>query len=149
MGIIYFMPLLERLTEHWPKLWTAKSNLLVTLSATAATLPLSLAHFGLLSIVAPLVNVLVLPIIPYAMLTGFLSILPFVGTGFAFLTSIMLAYVLAIISWFARLPMSSTQVAINGWVATLLYGVLVLAYLLLRWMAFGRQKALCPKVAGK
>ena len=88
-----------------------------------------------------MVNVLVLPIIPYAMLTGFLSILPLVGVGFAFLTSIMLAYVLAIISWFARLPLSSTQVAINGWVAALLYGVLVLTYLLLRWMAFGRYKA--------
>lgn len=151
MGIVYFMPLLERLTEHWPKLWTVKSNLLVTLSATAATLPLSLAHFGLLSIVAPLVNVLVLPIVPYAMLYGFLSAVPIAGTGFAFVTSLVLTYILTVITWFARLPFSHVQIATSGWVAALLYGVLVLIYFSLRWMAFKRAVKMqgCSPIADK
>lgn len=62
-----------------------------TLAATVATLPISLSQFGLLSAVAPLANVLVVPAIPLTMAVGAVA----VGLGLAWLPLGQLAGVVA------------------------------------------------------
>jgi competence protein ComEC len=76
-GIIYILPMLEQLTEKFGELFNLKSYFLTTCSAIIATTPLILFNFEKFSIVAPLVNVLVLPVVPPVMLFGFLSLVPF------------------------------------------------------------------------
>ncbi len=109
LGIVYLLPEMEKLTESWPKFWGAKSIVFATLSATAATLPLILLHFGRLSIVALIANILILPIVPAAMLFGFLIAVPFASPGFALISSWLLAYILKITSFLASLPYSSVN----------------------------------------
>jgi competence protein ComEC len=131
LGIIYFMPVAGKLTERWPDDLGIKTTLLTTLSAIVATLPLILFDFGRLSLVAPLVNILVLPAVPGAMLLGFLSTLPFFGSGFAFAANIILLYILKITEWFAGLRYASLNVKISIYVFWLLVAIVFGLYWLL------------------
>ena len=134
LGIIYFMPELNRATSSFPELGGVKTILLTTISATVATLPLVLYNFERLSLSALPVNVLILPIVPATMLFGFLSLLPGVGPGFAFIGNLLLLYILKITEWFARLPYSSLSIKISFYILWLLVAmVLVLYELLQRW----------------
>ena len=103
-----------------------KAPLLTTLSAIIATLPLILLQFGRLSLVAPLVNVLILWLVPWLMLAGFMTLV----AGFIFLpvaqvlavvTHFGLAYVILIVSWFGRQTWSATQFQLPWWGMAFLY----------------------------
>lgn len=131
LGIIYFMPELNRATNFWPELKGIKTILLTTVSATVATLPLVLYNFERLSLSALVVNVLVLPLIPATMLFGFLSLLPLVGTGFAFMGNLLLIYILKVTEWFARLPFSSLDLQISVYTLWLLMAAVLGLYILL------------------
>jgi len=131
LGIVYFMPQLNLATASWPGVFGAKTILLTTLSATVATLPLILYNFERLSLSSPIVNILVLPVVPAAMLFGFLSLLPFVGPGFAFVGNLLLLYILKITELFARLPYSSINFKISVFIFWLLAGAVLGLYALL------------------
>lgn len=131
LGIIYFMPELNRATGRWPELWGAKTILLTTLSATFATLPLVLYNFERLSLSALPVNILVLPVVPATMLFGFLSLLPGMGPGFAFIGNLLLEYILKVTEWFARLPFSSLNFHLSTAGFWLLMGAVLGLYLLI------------------
>jgi competence protein ComEC len=134
MGIIFFMPLFDILAENIPKLFGIKNLILTTVSAIIATLPLILFNFGVLSLSAPLVNVLILPLVPSTMLFGFLAALPFVGPGFALVANWLLLYILQVTSFFAGLPYSFLNFQISVWIfwalATGVFGI----YFLLRYL---------------
>ncbi|HYV33243.1 MAG TPA: ComEC/Rec2 family competence protein, partial [Candidatus Limnocylindria bacterium] len=115
LGIVYFSPLLDQITQNWPNPVQLKSILLTTMAAIVSTLPLILFYFGRLSLVAPLVNILILPFVPLTMLLGFLTVLPFVGAGFAFLANFLLLYMLHVTEFFAGLKYSSLEVKISSW----------------------------------
>lgn len=141
LGIVYFEPLLARLTEHWPEVFGVKSVLLTTLSAILATLPLILFEFGRLSAVAPLVNILILPIIPLVMLLGFLSVLPIVGPGCAFVANFLLIYILRTTALFAAIPYGNFAVRISQYIfLALALGIFGLYFMMRRW-ALGRVRA--------
>jgi competence protein ComEC len=55
---------------HWPAMAPVTEALTATLAAQVLTLPLILYQFGNLSLVAPLANVLIVPVVPYSMLLG-------------------------------------------------------------------------------
>ncbi|MFA5990952.1 MAG: ComEC/Rec2 family competence protein [Candidatus Doudnabacteria bacterium] len=134
LGIVYFMPELNRATAGWPESWGIKTILLTTLSATFATLPLVLYNFERLSLSALPVNILILPFVPATMLFGFLSLLPGVGPGFAFIGNLLLGYILKVTEWFARIPYSSMNFKISVYVFWLLMGVVLGLYALIyRW----------------
>jgi len=131
MGIVYFLPLFEKLFVHVPKAWGIKTTLLGTIAAILATLPALLFHFGTLSIVAPITNILVLPLIGLVMALGFASILPIVGAGLSMVTSWLLSYILWVIHFFAGLSFASTEVPIPLWFFYLLIGCLAGLYFVL------------------
>ncbi|HEY4188835.1 MAG TPA: ComEC/Rec2 family competence protein [Candidatus Limnocylindrales bacterium] len=54
----------------------------VSFAAQAATMPVVLLEFGRLSLVAPLVNLIVVPLVPPAMATGALALALGLGTGY-------------------------------------------------------------------
>ncbi len=101
-----------------------------TLSAIIATLPLILYQFGRLSIVAPLVNILILWIIPFLMLFGFISII--LGALFfplghlvAFIPDIGMKYVIIIVNFFGNQPWSAVEFNIPLWAMIIIYAVMV------------------------
>lgn len=58
----------------WPFMAPFAEALTATMAAQVLTLPLILYAFGNLSIIAPLANVLIVPVVPYAMLFGSLAL---------------------------------------------------------------------------
>lgn len=50
-----------------PKIFELRTSFSASLSAIIVTLPIMLWHFGQLSLIAPLANLLVLPLVVYAM----------------------------------------------------------------------------------
>lgn len=79
-----------------PTLAAVREALTATLAAQVLTMPLMLYHFGNLSLVAPLANILIVPVVPIAMLLGMVALIG----GLIWLP---LGQWLAIIAW---LPLS-------------------------------------------
>lgn len=130
MGIVFGLPVLEEFFQNIPKAWEIKSILLSSFTAIVMTLPLSLAQFGQLPVYALLANMLVLPLVPPLMLFGFLSLVPFLGPGFAFLAKIIVGYVLWVVKILSSLPYAVIMVDFNA------IGIVV-SYFLILTVFFG------------
>lgn len=115
IGLVYASPrIAERL--GWVPAWGGlRENLATTLAAMCLTEPLLLATFGRLSLIAPLVNILVLPLVPLAMAAGavfvFLRLiwLPLAGLVVP-LTDVLLRAMIGLIEYGSRLPAASATV---------------------------------------
>jgi competence protein ComEC len=129
IGLVYISPLFEKIvptvkSPDW--LIGLSETLLATLSAIIATLPLILFQFGRLSIVAPLVNVLVLWAVPWLMLLGFLALLlsclyfP-LGQGVAWLAAVGLKYVILVVSFFGSKSWAALDIQLPWWGMGVLY----------------------------
>ena len=70
LGLLLFAPWLSRVLPGW----LSQEYLAPTLAAQVGTLPVLMYQFGSASIVAPLANLLVLPIVPIVMLGGVLTL---------------------------------------------------------------------------
>ncbi|MDO8626677.1 MAG: ComEC/Rec2 family competence protein [Candidatus Magasanikbacteria bacterium] len=107
------------------------SNILVqTISAIVMTLPLMLYQFGLISLVAPVVNVLLLWSVPFLMLGGFVSLIGgiiYLPLGIIFGAPVVLVSraFLFVVEWFANLKYAAVEIKIEWWVMLILYGLLV------------------------
>ncbi len=78
LGLIYLSPVLNGyfiLDNKNIILKNIIENFITTISAILATLPLILFQFGRLSLVAPLANLLIIWIVPYLMLVGFVALI--------------------------------------------------------------------------
>jgi competence protein ComEC len=92
-----------------PETLGLRESFAATVAATLATLPVIIFGFGRFSIVSPLVNLLVLPFVPYAMLTGMVATILGVfsqslGALFAGPAWLFLSAILEIIQAIAALP---------------------------------------------
>ncbi len=120
--IAWASPLTDRI-ERWtggrlPR-WIGES-LGVSLAAQAATTPIVLASFGRLSLIAPAVNLLVVPLIPPAMAAGLIAMLggglvaaggpTAIGTILATPAWVALRLVIGIVDVAAGLPAASVAV---------------------------------------
>lgn len=112
IGLVYLTPLIE-IRVGWLPTWGAiRGNLSSTLGAMAATEPLLLWEFGRLSIVAPLVNMLVLPFVPLIMALGTVALI--VGWA-APVTDALLRFVLGSITTAGGWPFA--QIVTPWWLA--------------------------------
>ena len=109
----------------------AREALTATLAAQILALPLILYHFGNLSIVAPLANVALLPMVPYAMLSGAISLiggliwLP-LGQWLATIAYLFLAWLTEGARLFAEMPYAAVQLPpFPLWVLLGYYGIVV------------------------
>lgn len=131
LGLIYLSkPLGEWLFLGKTELSSFQEMFLSTLSAIFATLPLILFQFGRLSMVAPLVNILILWIIPWLMFFGFFAII--VGALFfplglviAWIAGIGLRYVIIVVEFFGRQSWAAVDWKIPWWGMVLMYLVII------------------------
>lgn len=106
-------PIEQVLTKRGPLSWSflrwAAEPLTATLAASLLSLPILLYHFGRLSLIAPLANIVMLPAVPYAMLFGSIATiagmlwLP-VGQLLALVTWPFLAWLLGAAQWLSQVP---------------------------------------------
>jgi competence protein ComEC len=101
-GLLYLGPLFKKLDERLKVPVGVRpfigDYLYPTLAATIATIPIILWQFGRVSWISPMVNMLILPLIPLVMLLGALTLVG--GQVMAWIAYVPLAYVVWVIRWF-------------------------------------------------
>jgi competence protein ComEC len=148
LGIIYVYPIFEgyfaRIVETRHCLvstggfiHTLLEILFLTLSAQIFVLPVILFNFQKLSLISPLANLLILPIIPITMLLGFVAVIAsFVfyplGQIFSWLAYLPLKYETTVINYLASLKYSSIEVHMAWWGVVLWYIILGEGIILMR-----------------
>ena len=102
-----------------------------TVSAQIMTLPLILLAFGVLSNVALIANLLILPLVPLAMLltflVGVLSGVPILVDMLANLTTWLLSYMTHVADWLAGRSWAQTELSLSGTMAIVVYILIFLA----------------------
>ena len=131
-GLIAFADSFEKVFRHAPEFFEIRASLAATLSAQIFVLPLLVYYFDQLSVVAPLVNVLILPLIPWAMFFGFLSgVLATVWLPISYVTAwitwAFLSYQIAVVEFFAKVPHAAVGVKNFSLSWVLIYYLLLLA----------------------
>ena len=144
IGLIYFVPVLEKYTKWLPQTLQIRESLTTTLSAIVLTTPLILFQFGRFSFLAPLANLLILPAIPLNMAVGFLAII----IGLIWLPAAqivgwvswaILSYVLKLTELLAGIPWASTLTPQVHWLA------LVISYSIIGYSIVKNQRKLHEK----
>jgi len=134
VGIVYFYPLIEKYSIKKNGISFFNEILFLTLSAQVFVLPIIMNDFQQLSLISPLANLLVLPIIPLTMLLGFvMAILSFIfpplATVFAWLTFLPLKYETSVIYFLANLKFSSVGIMNFSWVWVVVWYLVLLGVL--------------------
>jgi competence protein ComEC len=127
LGLILVVPQFELMLTGVSPFFKLKEYFLATLATQIAILPLLLFQIGQFSIVAVVVNMLVLPAVPLAMLSTFFTgliglVAPGLATLFGVVAYVFLAYIITVATWFASLPFAMFVVP------TFSFGVMCLAY---------------------
>jgi len=112
LGLLYIYPYILKKFEFLPEFFKLRDSASATIAAQIAVLPVLLQNFGQLSLISPVVNILILPLIPLAMLFGFLAgmfgfISLFLAKIFSIPLWIILWYQLKIIDICSGLPYAS------------------------------------------
>ncbi|MCB9818779.1 ComEC/Rec2 family competence protein [Candidatus Nomurabacteria bacterium] len=132
LGLILVAPDLQERLRTMPSPLGAREFLVATLATQLFVLPLLLYQIGEFSVVAVIVNVLVLPMVAVSMLLTFLTgMVAFVSlslaTPLAFVTHLSLTYIIVIAEWFGELPFASFTVpAFSFWFVPLGYALIAL-----------------------
>jgi len=163
MGIIYLMPILRNWILYPPPKNSKKfvyhlynfryyffSIILLknpalqniaamTLSAQLFTLPILIYNFGRISLIAPITNILIVPLLTVIMVSGFifgLSGIIFQPLGFvlSWPAWLLLAYLAKIVDWFSSIPFASLTLGNIHWIW------LILSYLILGYFVWRLQE---------
>jgi competence protein ComEC len=126
-GLVYFSPVVAPWFKRWPARFGFREIVTSTLATQAFVLPWLIYQTGQLSLVSLLSNLLVLPVIPLTMLTGFLAgslalLSPLLATPLVYLAYLPLSYILKTTQFLAGLPLA--VVTINffpAWLILLIY----------------------------
>jgi competence protein ComEC len=101
-----------------------------------------LYHIGEVSLIAVVVNVLVLPVVPIAMLATFLTgvsalVVPLLMIPFSIIAHGVLTYIIAVATFFAAIPFASIAITTFTLLEVyLLYGTIIIALL---WLHYRRS----------
>lgn len=107
MGIIYFSQIFQEYFRKIPNLFQFRNLLSTTLSAQVFTFPILIYNFGYFSLVSPLTNILVVPLLPsilgLGLLFGIVSLIfqP-LGRLLSFPCWLLLAYLLKVVDFFSQ-----------------------------------------------
>ncbi len=131
LGLIVVAPYLEERLKLVPNKWiSAREFLVATLATQLFVMPILLYQVGEFSVVAVVVNVLVLPMVPVAMLLSFLTglaafVFPPLASVLALLTYVSLTYIVHLAEWFSALPLAAFVVpAFPFWLVPVGYALI-------------------------
>ena len=120
-GLLVFVPLLD---ERVPKFGGAlREGLLLTVAAQIATFPFMAFHFGRVSLISPVANVLAVPFLPFAMLFSALALV--FGKTVALVAWFHLKAVELVALCLAKLPYIDVPVEMSQWGFVAVMGLLL------------------------
>jgi len=132
LGINYLTPILSYYLRKLPKTGGSKNILIMTLSVQLFTLPILIYNFGYISLIAPITNLLILPILPFILILGFLSL--FLGITFVIPTHMLLTYLIKVSEIFSSFTFSSINLRFSVFLCVLYY------LFLIHFICFYRKK---------
>ncbi len=141
LGLVYGTPIIKRFAERVLSAHGQKGNsrpvlsrltelVSVTLATQLFVFPYLLYNMGDFSLVFLLANILILPVVPVVMLIGFVATLvAFVSNilawPLAFLSHILLSWILWVAEFFGNLPFASLEIEnFPLWGSAVLYGII-------------------------
>jgi len=115
IGIVYGKPWFDKLLAKLPNWFQIKDAIAMTLAAQLTTWPLVVYYFDKFSLVAPLSNILVVPVLPFLLILGLGSLgLSFIIPALALISfsflSILLKYVIKVIEMLSGLPWAYLEI---------------------------------------
>ncbi len=131
-GVLIISPIIiSKLFRRQPKIIIGVA--MDTLAAEVMTLPLIMAMFGQLSLVGLLTNVLIVPLIPFAMLLSAVAaaagmLAPAVAGWIAWPANLLLTYILDIVHLFAAIPSIFLHKSISTPSMLYFYGLVLLVF---------------------
>jgi competence protein ComEC len=132
-GIVLFSESFKSFFKWLPSFFAIRESFSMTLSAQVFVLPIILFNFGSLSLISPVANIFVLPLVPIAMFFGFLSVFFnffFLGFShfFAFFGYVVLNLIIFLIESFSSFEFASFSFEFE-WYFVFLYYFLLLFFL--------------------
>lgn len=132
IAIIYVSPLVKERLGWITERFGIRETLAMTLGTQIFTLPFIVYKMGEISVVALIPNLLVLPLVPFAMLGGFLAgmaglVWEPLGLPFAWITRAMLEYAVFVVDIFGGLPFATAKARFGA-------PLLVLSYAAMTWV---------------
>lgn len=130
-GILFIPSKIIKWIRWIPTRFQLRENTAITMSATIAVLPTLLYSTGVLSFVSLPANLLILPVIPIAMLTSFITgivgfISPVLALPFGYISELLLSYMLSVIHIIASLPFASTSIQSFPIILTIILYILII-----------------------
>ncbi len=135
LGIVVLTPLFQRLfrpIEHVPFTIFIIEIIAVTLAAQIATLPIFASSFNLVSVIAPIANLLTVPLLGTVILLGVVlciagSIALPLGILCGWITFPLLKYIIIVVSWCSSIPDAFLNMRnFDVHLAWCYYGILIL-----------------------
>jgi len=125
-GIISVSSLIKKYMEFLPDFFLLRETLIMSLSAQVFVLPWIIFKFGYFNFLSPVINVFVLPFIPYAMLFGFLSVIisffsMLIGDIVGFFGYLSLKMVIFFVDMFSYVKIFTVETYFFSWVFLLFY----------------------------
>lgn len=135
LSIIVFYPvLMENYFQRMGYIPSSiRATLAVTIAAQIGTIPVSLYHFHMISMVSIFANLLIIPIMGILFSISILGILlypiiPLVGSYFFFLSGLIFEWILRMAGSFSSLPMATIALPPFSWMGIAFYVLLFLIF---------------------
>ncbi len=137
-GVLILAPLIIHTYFKGEKPFFLLAVLIETLAAQAFALPFIAVIFGEVSLISPLANVLVVPLIPFAMLMIFIvgvvgMVSPVVALWLALPVRALMTVTVWVVERLSTIPWAQTSVKLQPWHAGCIYGLLG-CFLLWMWL---------------
>ncbi len=137
IGLTETAPYLEKWLKKIPNILGVRDALTMTIAAQVFAVPWIILQFGTLSLISPLANILVAPLIPFAMLFGFLgTVISFVifplGQLISFVAWGCMELILRMTTTLAIIPYASVTIStVSMWLIGAYYLIIIAALLFL------------------
>jgi competence protein ComEC len=137
LALIYVVPIVEKHLPFVTEKWGIRSIIATTLGTQLTVLPMLIYSVGDVSLVSLPANVLILLIIPYTMLLGFVAttlayVSSLLAVPIAFVANLFLMWIISVAYFFGNLSFASIAVPnISPWIIFFIYIALVSARVLL------------------
>ncbi len=131
-GVLVLAPLLQTRFFGQRKVPLLGAVAIESFAAQLMTLPLIMMIFGRISLVGLIANIIIVPLVPYAMLFGVFSgfggmFVPTIAGWFALPARLLLNLMLWLAAWFAKWPHAQIDKTISPGSLAALYGIIVVA----------------------
>ena len=138
IGIIYVPPRIEKFFKWVPGFWKIRDIVLISISAQIAVLPLLVYETGILSIISIPINIIISPLVPLIMISGFvamgLSIFgAIISLPIVFLTGLTTEILIFIIEKGSIFPASFVLVSEVG------LSFVIFIYIFILWFLFRKK----------